>query len=79
MLRLRAQIRGHQIAISIGADEGLLKGHRLEVYRIAQGVSTYLGRIEITATQPDKAVAKILPEFQKGQIQVGDSVASQLK
>lgn len=67
------------IEISIGADEGLLKGHRLEVYRIAQGVSTYLGRIEITATQPDKAVAKILPEFQKGQIQVGDSVASQLK
>lgn len=67
------------LEISIGADMGLMKGHRLEVYRIAQGVPTYLGRIEVTATQPNKSVAKVLPEFQKGQIQVGDSVASKLK
>jgi hypothetical protein len=67
------------IEVDLGSDDGLMKGHRLEVYRIAQGVSTYLGRIEVTAVQPDKAVAKVLPEFQKGQIQVGDSVASQLK
>lgn len=67
------------IEISIGSDEGLMKGHQLDVYRIGQGAAVYLGRIEITATQPDKSVAKILPEFQKGQIQVGDSVASKLK
>lgn len=67
------------LEVSIGSDMGLMKGHKLEVYRIAQGVPTYLGRVEITATQPHKAVAKVLPEFQKGQIQVGDSVASKLK
>lgn len=67
------------LEVSIGSDDGLIEGHKLEVYRFAQGVSTYLGRIEVTKVQPDKSVCKILPEFQKGQIQVGDSVASKLR
>lgn len=67
------------LEISVGSDDGLIKGHKLEVYRTAQGTSTYLGRIEVTAVEPDKAVCKILPAFQKGQIQVGDHVASKLK
>lgn len=75
---VRAVSGAGAIEISIGADDGLLKGHKLEVYRIAQGVSTYLGRVEVTAVEPDKAVCKVLPEFQKGQIQVGDRVASKL-
>ena len=42
-------------------------------------MSRYLGRVEVTDTLPDKVVAKILPEMQKGAIQGGDRVASQLK
>jgi len=67
------------VEVSIGSDDGLMKGHTLEVYRSGEGVSTYLGRIEVTATQPDKSVCKVLPEFRKGQIQVGDRVASKLQ
>ncbi len=70
---------GGLLEINIGADDGLRKGHQLHVYRIAGGLSTYLGKIEVTETEPDKAVGKILPEFRKGTIQVNDSVATSLK
>ena len=69
---------GGLLEISIGGDDGLLKGHRLEVYRTGEGGSTYLGRIEVSETSFDKAVCKILPEFLKGPIQRGDRVKSKL-
>ena len=66
------------LEISIGADDGLLKGHRLEVYRTGEAGSTYLGRIEVSETAVDKSVCKIIPEFLKGPIQRGDRVKSKL-
>ena len=63
------------IEVSIGKDDGLLPGHTLEVSRS----STYLGKVEVTQVEPDKAACKILPKFQKGTIQKGDRVASKLK
>ena len=63
------------IEVSIGKDDGLLPGHTLEVSRM----STYLGKVEVTQVEPDKAACKILPEFRKGTIQKGDRVASKLK
>ncbi len=77
--RISALTGSGLVEIDIGADEGLQKGHRLEVYRIGADQSKYLGRIELIEVQPDKAVAKILPEFQKGAIQVGDRVASKIE
>ena len=65
------------IEISLGTDDGLLKGHTLEVYR--KDGSAYLGRVEVTATQPDKAACKILPQFRQGPIQGGDRVTSKLR
>ena len=62
------------IQVNIGSDDGLKKGHSLEVYRLG----TYLGRIEIVDTEPDKAVGKILPEYRKGAIARGDRVTSKL-
>lgn len=67
------------IEVSIGKDDGLLTGHTLEVYRISDSMSTYLGKVEVTQVEPDKAACKILPEFRKGTIQRGDRVASKLK
>ena len=67
------------IEISIGADDGLMKGHKLEVVRQAGGVSTYLGRVEVTETAPDKSVCKILPEFLQRPVQRNDRVTSKLK
>ena len=66
------------LEVSIGSDDGLLKNHTLEVYRSAGGVSSYLGRVQVTDTAPDKAVCKILPEYLKGPMQRGDRVASKL-
>jgi len=70
---------GGLVEINIGGDEGLQKGHRLDVYRIGADQSKYLGRIELIEIQPDKAVGKVLPELQKGAIQVGDKVASKIE
>jgi hypothetical protein len=62
------------LEISIGADDGLKQGHTLEVYR----GSTYLGRVVVRETWPDRAVVQIVPEFRKGSIKVGDRVATKL-
>lgn len=66
------------VEISLGSDDGLLKGHKLDVYRRHGGVSKYLGRIEVLQVLPDKAVAKILPEYRKGTIEREDRVATRL-
>jgi len=66
------------IEISLGADAGLHKGHRLEAYRLGADGARYLGRVEVVETAPDRAVCRIVPEFQKGIIQKGDHVAAKL-
>jgi hypothetical protein len=76
---ITALAQGGSIEISIGADDGLKKGHHLEVYRTANGQSTYLGRIEVIQTEPDKAVCKIMPEYRKGAMQPGDRIATRLE
>ena len=58
--------------------QGLIKGHQLEVYRIGGGQSTYVGRIEVVRTEPDRAVCKIDPKFQNSNMMVGDRVASKI-
>ncbi|HEY6564252.1 MAG TPA: hypothetical protein VIY86_07125, partial [Pirellulaceae bacterium] len=40
------------VEVSVGADEGLLRGHTLEVYRDTGG---YLGRLIVIETSPDRA------------------------
>lgn len=70
---------GGLIEISLGADDGLKKGDRLEVYRTGgAGGATYLGRVEVVEAVPERSVCKIIPEYQKGAIQKGDRVASKL-
>jgi hypothetical protein len=67
------------VEISIGSDDGLLKGHQLEVYRAAAGQSTYVGRIEVLKTAPDKSVCRIDPKFQNSNMMKGDRVASKIE
>ena len=62
------------IEVSIGSDDGLRKGHTLEVYRN----NAYLGRVEVTQLEPDRAVCQIIPAFRKGVIKRGDRVATKL-
>ncbi len=62
------------IEISLGSDDGLRKYHLMEVYR----QNSYVGRVEIVKVEPDRAVAKIIPEFRRGIIKKGDRVATKL-
>lgn len=62
------------IEISIGSDDGLRKNHLMEVYRN----NSYVGRVQIVKVEPDRAVAKIIPEFRRGIIKKGDRVATKL-
>jgi hypothetical protein len=65
------------VEIDIGRDAGLRTGHQLHVYRSA-GIP-YLGKVEVIETQPERAVCKVLREFQKGPIQRDDHVAAQIR
>ncbi len=67
------------VEISIGADDGLLEGHQLDVYRTVGGVSTYVGRIEVVRTAPDKCVCKVDPKYLKSPVVRGDRVASKIQ
>lgn len=62
------------LEISIGSDDGLKQGHTLEVFRN----NSYLGRVIVRETTPDRAVVQIIPEYRKGIIKVGDRVATKL-
>jgi hypothetical protein len=63
------------IEITIGADDGLKPTHTVEIFR----GDRYLGRAVILKTEPDRAVARILRQFQQGQIEEGDDVATRFR
>ena len=62
------------VEISIGHDDGLKIGHTLDVYR----GNSYLGRIVIRKTAPDRAVGQVVKELKRGQIKKGDHVTTKL-
>ena len=62
------------IEVSIGSDDGLRKGHTLEVFRN----QSYLGRVVVKSLEPDRAVCEIIPEYRKGIIKRGDRVATRI-
>ena len=66
------------VEISLGSDDGIRRGHTLEVFRRGASNNKYIGRIEVITTRPDKAVGKMLPEFRKSYIQKEDRVATRL-
>ena len=62
------------VEVSIGKDDGVRVGDKLDVYRGGQ----YIGRINITRSEDDKAVGEILPTYSRGFILKGDRVDSRL-
>jgi uncharacterized protein YlaN (UPF0358 family) len=62
------------IEVSIGSDDGLRKGHTLEVFRN----QSYLGRVVVKSLEPDRAVCEIIPAYRKGIIKRGDRVATRI-
>jgi len=74
--RIRKDRRGivDMLEINIGSDDGLLKGHKLSVYRGGK----YLGEVRIREVQPDVAVADVLSRAKTGLIKEGDNVTTKL-
>ncbi|MCE9556479.1 MAG: hypothetical protein K8T91_24280, partial [Planctomycetes bacterium] len=67
---VRVVDRDIYVQLSIGSDDGIMIGHPLELFR----GSTYLGKVNVIRTEPDKSVGRV--EGAKGQIQVRDRVES---
>jgi hypothetical protein len=68
------EILGDKVVISIGFDDGIREGQELDVYT----KTAYRGKVRIIKVEPDKAVGEILPEYTKGRMQRGDSVANKI-
>ncbi|WP_437201463.1 hypothetical protein [Planctomicrobium sp. SH664] len=67
------------VEISIGSDDGLVKGHELDVYRIISPTEAdFLGRVKIVDIFPDTAVAEVVLPSKNGIIQEGDNVKTSL-
>jgi len=62
------------IEVSLGSDDGLRVGHRVEVFRD----NSYLGSALVLKTDPDRAVAQMDEKSQRGLIKVRDRVATKL-
>ncbi len=58
------------VEITIGSDDGLRQGHTMEVMR----EGTWLGRVEIVRTTPDRAVGKLDRRTQRGELRPRDRV-----
>lgn len=69
------------LEISIGSDDGLVKGHELFVYRSSKnagGQAKYLGKMRIVNTAPDRAVGTMVVRSKNGVVQKGDNVTTKL-
>jgi hypothetical protein len=62
------------VEISLGADDGLKRGHVLQVI----SGDTYLGQIKLREVGPDKAVGDVDKRMQRGRIKKGDNVTTKL-
>ncbi|MDG2222092.1 MAG: hypothetical protein P8L85_11970 [Rubripirellula sp.] len=62
------------VLVSIGYDEGLRKGHFLEVTRAGR----YVGKLKVRDIQPDRAVAEIMKDYSEGILKEGDRVDTTL-
>ncbi len=74
----RVDAQAGLLTISIGADAGLKKGHRLQVYRFGDK-PVYLGTITVVDVRPKEAVARLDKKPREDlAVKPGDQVASLL-
>ncbi len=68
------------VEISLGSDDGLVKGNEMDVIRVYdQKRSEWLGRIRIVDLGPDWAVGEVILPSKNGIIQEGDNVTTKLR
>jgi hypothetical protein len=75
----RVDVKGTQVEITIGSDDGIVAGHELFVYR-TQPQPQYLGKIRIISADPDQAVGQVMGRTVNGlKIKEGDIVSSTIR
>jgi hypothetical protein len=65
--------QGERVTISIGADDGIVTGEVLYLFR-AGPKSRYLGKVRVVSVECDSAVGQIVARA-RGLVQEGDGVA----
>lgn len=76
---LKVDARNEKMELSIGADDGVFVGMELYLFR-TQPQPEYLGKVRVTAVDPDQAVAQIIGKPVHGKkIKEGDNVSSTLR
>ncbi len=72
--------RAKMLVISIGSDDGLVVGHKLDVYR--SGVdgrrAQWMAQVRVVSTTPDEAVCEVVQTSKNGIIEKGDNVTTKL-
>lgn len=67
------------VEMSIGSDDGLVKGNELDVVRIhSSSQADWLGRVRVVDLGPDWAVGEVVLPAKNGIIQEGDNVTTKL-
>ncbi len=69
----------HLVEVSLGSDDGLRKGQRLDVYRSQEPSKLCVGRIEVVRTQPDTSVCHIISKLELTPMEKGDRVTTRLR
>jgi hypothetical protein len=62
------------VVLSVGGDDGVRRGTTFEIY----DENSYKGRVVVDDVYPDNCAARILPEYQRGQISVMDKATTRL-
>ncbi len=72
VLAVRNRDKDTFVELSLGSDDGLMRGHVLQIYRGER----YLGDIVVTHTQADRSAARVDRARRQGPIQVKDRFES---
>jgi hypothetical protein len=72
----RVDATNRRVEISIGSDDGLVRGHELNLYRLKPRPE-FLAKIEIVSVDPNQAVGRVVGKTYQGKkIKEGDIVSS---
>jgi septal ring factor EnvC (AmiA/AmiB activator) len=75
----RVDPTNRRVEMTIGSDDGLVKGHELFIFRTSPRAE-YVGKILIVSVDPDQAVGKVIGNTYQGKkIKEGDIVSSTIK
>lgn len=62
----------NMVVVTLGLDDGLREGHRLEIFRGGK----YVGSALVLKSDPNRASARLIPETMQKLVQKGDNVTT---